>query len=88
MTLTATMSGPGAASTAPVPPNPSEGIEMAQRTCSVEACDRKHYGRDLCHMHYKRWERWGDPLRVAEIHGDDHARFWSKVAVTPSCVAA
>ncbi len=58
---------------------------MANRTCSIDGCGRKHYGRDFCHMHYKRWERWGDPMVVAQIKNDDHARFWSKVAVTPSC---
>lgn len=52
---------------------------MAQRTCTLDECDRKHYARGFCHMHYKRWERWGDPLKVAQIQGNPVGRFWSKV---------
>lgn len=81
MTLTATMSGPGAASTAPVLPNPSEGIEMAQGTCSVECCSRAEYALNLCSRHYRRNRIHGDPTGGTpdRIYGDPVARFWSKV---------
>lgn len=32
--------------------------------CSVEGCDRPHFGRGWCGPHYHRWRRYGDPLVV------------------------
>lgn len=29
------------------------------KTCSVCGCDRPHYGKDMCSMHYARWRRTG-----------------------------
>lgn len=37
-------------------------IDMTQRTCSIEGCDRIHSGRGYCGPHYQRWHRYGDPL--------------------------
>jgi hypothetical protein len=35
-----------------------EGLAMqATRVCSVTDCDRPHYGRELCKMHYQRFAR-------------------------------
>lgn len=39
---------------------------MAERTCSIDDCESKHYGRGWCHRHYQRWRKWGDPLTVVE----------------------
>jgi hypothetical protein len=36
-------------------------------------------------VHYRRWLRTGDPLKVDRIFGDTEARFWSKVEKTPGC---
>lgn len=30
---------------------------MSDRICSLESCDRPHYGRGLCSMHYQRWRQ-------------------------------
>ena len=27
---------------------------MADRTCTIDRCDRKHYGRGVCQLHYDR----------------------------------
>ena len=33
---------------------------MADRTCSVEGCDRSAKARGFCNPHYQRWYRYGD----------------------------
>lgn len=34
---------------------------MAERTCSVDGCERGHRARGWCEMHYRRWKKYGDP---------------------------
>ena len=40
---------------------------MTERTCSVEGCERSHFGRGYCNAHYKRWRKTGHtgPVDVA-----------------------
>lgn len=35
------------------------------RKCSVDDCDRQFIARGWCHMHYKRWRKWGSPTGAA-----------------------
>ena len=44
---------------------------MAQRTCSVEDCEKptRSSGAEWCAMHYHRWYRHGDVNRVATKGG-------------------
>lgn len=37
---------------------------MAERTCSVDECERPHCARGFCSMHWTRWNKYGDPLIV------------------------
>ncbi|HEX9766924.1 MAG TPA: HNH endonuclease [Nitriliruptorales bacterium] len=38
------------------------------RPCSIDGCDRPHYGRGWCELHYRRWRAHGD------VRADDPAR--------------
>lgn len=41
---------------------------MADRTCTVDECDRKHIARGFCTLHYRRWQKHGDPLYVRALN--------------------
>jgi hypothetical protein len=53
---------------------------MGQRTCSIEGCEAKHYGRGWCRNHHAHWIRHGDPL-VRPPKKTLAERFWAKVDV-------
>lgn len=31
------------------------------KVCSIDGCDKQHYSRTWCMVHYGRWKRQGDP---------------------------
>lgn len=35
--------------------------------CKHQTCDRKHYSRGWCSMHYNRWRKHGDPSAVLPV---------------------
>lgn len=49
-------------------------VTTALRVCSIDGCDRAHYGRGWCRRHYDMWRNHGDPL-AASIP----TRFWARV---------
>lgn len=57
---------------------------MPERTCSVEGCDRRHYGRGWCNTHYQRWYFHGDPLKTLRIRGDLPERLTDKFTIEQS----
>lgn len=34
------------------------------KPCSIDDCEREIMARDLCTLHYQRWRKHGDPLKV------------------------
>lgn len=57
-------------------PDHREGVAMAQRTCSIDDCDRPYYGRGWCNAHYARWRRHGDPQRGGTVRDLGHESMW------------
>lgn len=39
---------------------------MDESTCSIDGCEKPSRTRGWCDMHYRRWQRYGDP---AQAHG-------------------
>lgn len=61
-------------------------MSKTTRLCTIEGCDRKHYGHGWCAMHYQRWSKRGDPLTpryAPKIPIEE--RFWGKVNKTKTC---
>lgn len=56
-------------------------------TCSVEGCDVAVHAYGLCNSHAHKMRAHGDPLLGREQKARDSltSRFWTKVAITPSC---
>jgi hypothetical protein len=53
-------------------------LHLSGSRCSIDGCERPHYGRGWCAMHYTRWLRHGDPLTVIQAP-PPAVRFWSNV---------
>jgi hypothetical protein len=52
--------------------------------CSIQGCGRTVVARSMCAMHYKRWQRYGDPLMSPKADPPDK-RFWRFVTKTDGC---
>lgn len=50
---------------------------MANRTCSIDGCERRVLARGWCHAHYQQWYRTGSPTGTARPSASE--RFWRKV---------
>jgi 5-methylcytosine-specific restriction endonuclease McrA len=42
---------------------------MSKRTCDIQGCDTKHFGKGYCQKHYRRWKKHGDPTKVLPAAG-------------------
>lgn len=38
--------------------------KVANLICTIDICDRKHYGHGWCQLHYTRWYKTGNPLQL------------------------
>lgn len=53
------------------------------KVCRLPDCERKHYGHDLCHLHYQRLKRSGSfEATDNSILKDPIERFWAYVVKT------
>lgn len=44
------------------------------RTCSIEACDKKHEAKGYCKTHYRSYLKYGNPLQVDENNANREQR--------------
>lgn len=51
--------------------------------CAVDGCDRTHWARGWCQMHYKRWWRTGDPSAFRPRSRAEYQTQWFCVCVDP-----
>lgn len=58
------------------------------RTCSIEDCEKRHYARGWCSMHYNRRRRHGDPLGGGERYATPDEAFLARTEplLWSSCV--
>lgn len=55
-----------------------------KRLCEIEGCNKPHFGRGWCNMHWSRWRKHGDPsvtMTPNLVVGTAKGRFYSKVAL-------
>ena len=52
------------------------------RPCQVQGCERIHYGKGYCRLHYRRWQNNGDPLIVKQGGRKAGPR---KICAVPDC---
>lgn len=54
------------------------GRKAADRKCSVEGCERKHWGRGFCRAHHARWEKGqslSEPIRNHDKTGPNNPKW-------------
>lgn len=49
---------------------------MPVTLCSIDGCDNAKAVRGMCHKHYARWQRHGDPHKLVNPWGPPQERFW------------
>ena len=59
------------------------------KTCSIDGCERKHYGHGWCNGHWKRWRKYGDPLGGGAKYTDPDEAFLARtepIVGDPGCI--
>lgn len=56
--------------------------------CTVEGCQSRANARGLCHMHWKRWHLYGDPMKTKTAPTGEPSAFLDRAAqsVTDDCI--
>lgn len=58
-------------------------------TCSIDDCEREHYARGWCRMHYRRWKAHGNPLGGNERYATPEEAFLARtepIVGDPGCI--
>jgi hypothetical protein len=55
------------------------------RICDIDGCERKHYGKGYCRLHYKRFKRHGDAKKEPFDIVDIKAKLLNKAMPIPEC---
>ena len=56
---------------------------MKIKTCTIQECEKRYYGRGMCSLHYRRWRKTAPPDTLRKPSVED--RFWSKVQKGKGC---
>ncbi len=62
---------------------------MAERTCSIDGCQKGgKIARGWCAMHYKRWQKYGDPLAEPPPRkwATTPESFWAQTRAEGACL--
>jgi hypothetical protein len=59
---------------------------MANRTCSIDNCGKKHFGRGYCSGHYYKWNKYGDPLAGAVQYATPEESFAARTSFKGECL--
>lgn len=55
--------------------------------CKVDTCHEKTYAKEFCQLHYGRYSRWGDPLKVRTNGPSNRKLEWLKqIEETDDCI--
>lgn len=63
--------------------NTESSKRKIKKLCSIKDCPLFSQARGWCRVHYRRWQKHGNPLTVLSRKQDAEQRFWSKVNKTP-----
>ena len=60
-------------------PFPSKNL--SPNGCSIDGCQKHVYARRWCKMHYRRWQRFGDPTKILTTPFGEPKGFLDNLAV-------
>lgn len=60
---------------------------MSSKACAIDGCVKtRYYSKDWCLMHYRRWQRNGDPEARATFRGDPAGSLAARTRAEGDCL--